>query len=166
MSAAPLDITELYQRHGRAVLRRIRRFYSDEQAMDVLQEVFARAVEKADTYRGDAPPLHWLYGLTTRHCLARLRDAKRRRELLDEVGEIPWSCPITTTDPEASVFLRQLWREIDPELAQIGVHYYVDGMSQADIGALMGVSGRTISNRIQSLQDLARTAASPVGGTP
>ena len=50
-----------------------------------LHSVAVEAVEKADTYRGDAPPLHWLYGLTTRHCLARLRDARRRRELLDEV---------------------------------------------------------------------------------
>jgi RNA polymerase sigma-70 factor (ECF subfamily) len=163
---APLDISALYHRHGRAVLRRIRRFYSDEQAMDVLQEVFTKAVEKADTYRGDAPPLHWLYGLTTRHCLARLRDEKRRKELLDEVGEVPWSCPVATSDTEAAVFLRQLWRTIDPELAAIGVHYYVDGMSQADIGALLGVSGRTISTRIQRLQELAQTAAAPAGVTP
>lgn len=165
MTAAPLDIAELYQRHGRAVLRRIRRFYrDDEQAMDVLQEIFAKAVEKRDTYRGDAPPLHWLYGLTTRHCLARLRDSKRRQELLDEVGEIPWSCPVSTDDPEASIFLRQLWRTIDPELAQVGVHYYVDGMSQADIGALLGVSGRTISNRLRTLSELAEAAATPSGG--
>lgn len=163
MTAAPLDISMLYQRHGRAVLRRIRRFYSEDQAMDVLQEIFAKAVEKAHTYRGDAPPLHWLYGLTTRHCLSRLRDEKRRRELLDEVGDVPWSCPITSTDADAPVFLQQLWRTIDPELAQIGVHYYVDGMSQADIGALLGVSGRTISTRIQRLQELARQAANPAG---
>lgn len=131
--------------------------------MDVLQEVFVKALEKSDTYRGDAPPLHWLYGLTTRHCLQRLRDEKRRRELLDEVGPVPWSLPVTTDDPEARVFLAQLWRTVDPELAQIGVHYYIDGMSQADIGELMGVTGRTISNRIQALCELARSAA---GGSP
>lgn len=162
-ASATLDVSALYQRHGRAVLRRIRRFYPQEVAMDVLQEVFVKALEKSTTYRGDAPPLHWLYGLTTRHCLQRLRDEKRRRELLDEVGPVPWSLPVTVDDPESRVFLAQLWRTVDPELAQIGVHYYVDGMSQADIGELMGVTGRTISNRIQALTELARSAA---GGSP
>lgn len=161
--SATLDLSALYETHGRAVLRRIRRFYPREVAMDILQEVFIKALEKSDSYRGEAPPLHWLYGVTTRHCLQRLRDEKRRQELLDEVGEVPWSCPITEDATEARVFLGQLWRTVDDELAQIGVHYYLDGMSQADIGELMGVTGRTISNRIQALQELAKSAA---GGSP
>jgi len=163
-TAAPtLDLNLLYREHGRLVLRRVRRFYRTEQAADVLQEVFAKAVERAHTYRGEASPLSWLYGLTTRHCLARLRDEKRRRELLDEVGEVPWSCPITPSSTEAKVFLSQLWRTVDPELAQIGVHYYLDGMSQSDIGEMLGVTGRTVSNRLKQLTDLARDAA---GGSP
>ncbi|MCB9675495.1 MAG: sigma-70 family RNA polymerase sigma factor [Alphaproteobacteria bacterium] len=163
-TAAPtLDLSALYKEHGRLVLRRIRRFYRAEQAPDVLHEVFARAIEKADTYRGEASPIAWLYGLTTRHCLARLRDERRRRELLEEVGEVPWTCPITEPTTEARVFLAELWRRVDPELAQIGVYYYLDGMSQADIGELLGVTGRTVSNRLQQLSDLARDAA---GGSP
>lgn len=162
-SPAALDVNALYQRHGRSVLRRIRRFYPEEVAMDVLQEVFIKAIEHAGTYRGDAPPLHWLYGMTTRHCLQRLRDEKRRKQLLDEVGDVPWSLPITHDTTEARVFLGQLWATVDEDLAQIGVHYYLDGMSQADIGELLGVTGRTISNRILALQQLARDAA---GGTP
>ena len=159
-----LDIHSLYQQHGRAVLRRIRRFYGPDQATDILQEVFTRAIEKAHTYRGEAPALHWLYGLTTRHCLARLRDEKRRREILDEVGEVPWSCSIQSDDPEARIFLSQLWRTVDPQLAQVGIYYYLDGMSQADIGKLLGVSGRTISTRIQTLRELAEQAATPTRG--
>ncbi|MEZ4320280.1 MAG: sigma-70 family RNA polymerase sigma factor [Myxococcota bacterium] len=163
-TAAPtLDLNVLYREHGRLVLRRIRRFYRADQAPDILQEVFARAVEKADTYRGDASPIAWLYGLTTHHCLARLRDEKRRRELLDEVGEVPWTSPVSPSTTESKVFLAELWRTVDPELAQIGVYYYLDGMSQADIGELLGVTGRTVSNRLQQLSDLARDAA---GGSP
>ena len=43
----------------------------------------------------------------------------------------------------------------------MGVYYYVDGMSQAEIGKLLGVSGRTISTRIRQLSELARAAATP-----
>ncbi|MEZ4241376.1 MAG: sigma-70 family RNA polymerase sigma factor [Myxococcota bacterium] len=158
MVAAParLDVARLYQEYGSLVLRRIRRFYPQQVAVDVLQEVFARVVEKAHTFRGEGTERAWLFGLTTRHCLARLRDERRRRQLLDEVGEVPWSCPVTPPSAEAAVFLGELWRDLDPELLQIGVHYYVDGMSQEAIGALLGVTGRTISTRLTTLRDLAR----------
>lgn len=168
MRLAPddLDIEQLYARYAPLLLRRIRRFYRGDQAQDVLQEVFVAALEKRDTYRGDAPPRAWLYGVATGHCLSRLRNEKRRRELLEEVGEVPWSCPVTTNEgTEARVFLAQLWRTVDPELAQIGVYYYVDQMSQADIGAILGVSGRTISTRLQQLAALAAAAATP-GAAP
>ncbi|MEN0062290.1 MAG: sigma-70 family RNA polymerase sigma factor [Myxococcota bacterium] len=161
-----LNIDQLYARFAPLLLRRIRRFYRGEQAHDVLQEVFLAALEKRHTYRGEAPPRAWLYGIATRHCLARLRNEKRRRELLEEMGEVPWSCPVTSAEgTEARVFLSQLWRTVDPELAQIGVYYYVDQLSQADIGALLGVSGRTISTRLHHLTALAAAAATP-GASP
>lgn len=164
-AAPPLDLAALYREHGRAVLRRIRRFYRGDIAQDILHEVFAKAVEHAGSFRGESSPISWIYGLTTRHCLARLRDERRRRELFEEIGEVPWCCPITNPSTDSKIFLSQLWRTVDDELAQIGIYYYVDGMSQADIGALLGVTGRTISNRIQKLQHLAHQAATP-GGTP
>jgi RNA polymerase sigma factor (sigma-70 family) len=163
---ARIDLAALYREHGRVVLRRIRRFYRAEQAQDILQEVFERALRSADSYRGDSTPVNWLFGITTGHCLARLRDERRRRHLLEEVGEIAWSCPVSESTTEARIFLAELWRTVDPELAQIGVHYFVDDMSQADIGALLGVTGRTVSNRLRELQELATAAATPPGGSP
>lgn len=165
-AAAPLDLDALYRAHGRVVLRRIRRFYSAETAVDVLQEVFELAIRSAPDFRGESSPVGWLFGIATGHCLSRLRNERRRRHLLEEVGDVPWSLPVSEDDPEARIFLTELWRTVDPELARIGVHYFVDDMSQADIGALMGVSGRTISTRIRQLQELAAAAASPPGGTP
>ena len=165
-AAGPIDVARLYARYSRLVLRRIRRFYPEQVAVDILQDVFARAVEKAGTYRGEGTERAWLFGLATRHCLARLRDERRRRHLFDEVGEVPWSLPVTPQRTEAAVFLRELWREIDPELLQIGVHYYVDGMSQEAIGALIGVTGRTISNRLAALRVLAAEASTPAKGAP
>lgn len=163
---APLDLAQLYVRYSRLVMRRIRRFYPQEVAVDILQDVFARAAEKADTFRGEGTERAWLFGLTTRHCLARLRDERRRRELLDGVEEIPWSCSTAPPTAEAAVFLSELWRHIDEELLQIGVYYYVDGMSQDAIGELLGVTGRTISNRLKELHRLAEEASAPAGGAP
>jgi hypothetical protein len=57
------------------------------------------------------------------------------------------------------VFLHQLWRRVDPELAEIGVYHYVDGMDRDAIGALLGVTGRTVSNRLRALAEAARSTA-------
>lgn len=156
-SALP-PASELYARYARTLLRRIRRFYGPTEAPDVLQEVFERVLVAGHTFRGESSVVTWLYALTTRHCLIRLRNQRRRDELLAE-GAPDWSLPIGPADPEVATYLRALWRTLDEELALIGLYYHVDGLSQAEIGALLGVSGRTVSTRLATLQQHARAAA-------
>lgn len=155
-------MSELYQQHGRLVLRRIRRFYEPQEAEEVLQEVFERVLRVASSFRGESSVATWLYALTTRHCLIRLRNHRRRDALLDAFGPPDWSRPVSPADQELVAFVRARWAAVDEELALIGTYYYVDGMSQAEIGALLGVSGRTVSTRLRALQDqLSAGTAAP-----
>lgn len=161
--APDLDVSELYRRYGHVVLRRIRRFYPDDVAEEVLHEVFERVLRRAGSFRGEAHPLTWLYQIATRHCLNRLRNERRRQALL---LENPPDTDPSGTGQEAELFLRELWHHLDEELVLIGTYYYVDGMTQADIGQLLGCTGRTISNRLRELADRARalSEAKAVGG--
>src|SRR5688572_30595143 len=85
------DIEKLYLQYHGLVLRRARRFYPDEEAQDVVQDVFTRAMEKLGGFRGESSPGTWLHQLTTRHCLNRLRDTRRRQELVTaRSGGQPW----------------------------------------------------------------------------
>lgn len=155
-----IDVAALYERHAGMVYRRIRRFYSHQEAEEVLQEVFERVMRNLHSWRGTSEIASWLYSVTTRHCLNRLRDDRRRRELLDqEAWSLPWTRPVARTDTEARLFLEQLWRQFDEEIGMIGILYYVDGMTQAQIGAELGVTGRTVSNRLARLRELAAEAA-------
>ena len=158
-----LDPGELYTRYGGVVLRRIRRFYNQEEALDVLQEVFVRAIEKAPSFRGDCAPTTWLYQLTTRYCLNRLRNEGRRRELWLEQGDLFWSQPVTQPGQEGRALLRELWRSLDEELVMIGIYYFVDGMSHAEIARRVGCSRRTVGNRLDELQRQARALSGEVG---
>lgn len=115
------------------------------------QEVFLRALEKAHTYRGEAAPTTWLYQLTTRHCLNRLRAGRRRAAALALYSEDPWSAPIGR-DPEAQLFLEQAWASLDPELATLGMYYFIDDLTHQQIADMTGVSRRTVGNRIESLK--------------
>jgi RNA polymerase sigma factor (sigma-70 family) len=159
---AHLDIDTLYRRFGPMVLRRGRRFLPPDAAEDVLHEVFVRALERLHAFRHEASPATWLFTVTTRLCLNRLRDHRRREALLCEHGPAAHAATghgARDGHPEARAFLGEVWRhvlETDEELAMIGTLYHVDGMTTADIGAALGVSDRTIAARLQRLTALVR----------
>ncbi len=118
-----------------------------------------RAIERIDSFRGAASPTTWLYRLTTNHCLNRLRNENRRRELLDEHGPILREGQVTAPKQDVTVFVRQLWRQLDRELVQTGIYYYVDGMTHDEVGRLMGCSPRTVGYRLGKLTERARALA-------
>ena len=154
-----LDVDALYRRHSGVVFRRARRFFDEEEAREVMHEVFLKVIEKQDTFRAEASPTTWLYQLTTNHCLNRLRDRKRRAEKLALNAELPWLLPAGVADAETALFLDQLWSELSEELVTIGVYYFVDGMTHGEIAEVVGTSRRTIGNRIEEIRRLATKAA-------
>jgi RNA polymerase sigma factor (sigma-70 family) len=158
MTRRELDIAALYRQYGALVRRRIRRFFSDEEADDVLQEVFTRVIVSQASFRGDSAPATWLYQVTTRHCLNRLRDRGRRDELWVERGAVYWSQPVASADQEARARLAQAWRGMDDELVTIGIYYHLDGLTHERIAELVGCSRRTVGNRLAELAERTRGA--------
>lgn len=155
-----LDVGALYQRYAPAIYRRIRRFYDGQEAEEVLQEIFLVVLERIGQFRGEASPSTWLYRVATHHCLNRLRNSARRRALLAESYEELWCEGATSGAQEATAGLRELWRELPEELVMIGVYYHLDGLSHDEIAALVGVSRRTVGNRLAELEAAARRLAS------
>ncbi|MHB8418537.1 MAG: RNA polymerase sigma factor [Myxococcales bacterium] len=150
-------IEGLYRKHGAMVLRRARAILGDEQrAKDVLQEVFVRAIQAGDSFRGQASPVTWLYQVTTNLCLNRIRDELRRAELDGRQEAQSGAAPASAED-RATV--AELLRRVPEELRAIGVCYYVDGMDQEEIATLLGVSRRTVGNRLEAFREVARAAA-------
>lgn len=150
------DIAALYARYGGMVYRRVLRFFNAQEAEEVVQEVFERALTRFSSFRGDSSPSTWLYRLTTRHCINRKRDAARRAELWREHAPGALPLPMTPADQDAVTLLHELWRDLDEELLLIAVAYHVDGLSHAEIAAQIGCSRRTVGNRLEALTRLAR----------
>lgn len=160
-----LDAAALYRRYGPMVYRRILRFFNISEAEEIMHEVFLLVLENQHRFRGESTPSTWLYQITTNHCINRRRLSQRRRELLNENRDRLWygddyehsrGMPI-----EASIFVSQLWAQLSNELVQVGVAYYVDGLSQGEIAKQMQVSRRTIGNRLQRIEEQARALARP-----
>ncbi len=153
------DVSDLYQRFGPLVLRRCRRFLSPGDAEEVAHEVFVKALEHAERFRDESSPATWLFRVATRLSLNHLRDRRRQGALLTRHAPTVFPESTLATAPEARIFLASLWRTLDDELALIGVLYYLDGLTTAEIGRTLGVSDRTIANRLRSLEDVARRSA-------
>lgn len=153
------DIAELYRRHGGLVRARIRRFLPEEEVDDVLQDVFVRAMDRLDGFRGDSSVSTWLYQITTRLCINRLRDGSRRRALWEQIAPTPWIRAVEGADQEARTLLRQIWADIDEESAMIAIYYHLDGLSRDEVAALVGLSSRTVGYRLEALRKLATEKA-------
>ena len=151
-----LDLDELYRKHAPMVARRVRRFVIESDVEEVVHEVFLKAFEKQDAFRGDSSPTTWLYHIATNHCLNRIRDYKRRKLALQINRELPWLMPSAEAQSDDVLLLAQLWTRLNEEQSNIAMYYFIDGLTHEEIARITGHSRRTIGNRIDDIKALMR----------
>ena len=149
---------ELYRVYGALVLRRARGMLADEQAArDAAHDVFVKVLSALPEFRAEASPVTWLYRATTNHCLNLLRARLRRPEHLTGEDEEPQAVEGVSMD-ERLTLVAVLGR-VPESLREIGVYYYLDQMSHEEIAQLLGLSRRTVGNRLVEFHAAARLAA-------
>ncbi len=126
---------------------------SYEVAHDVVQEAFARALARRQTYRGDAPLGAWVWGIAIR--VAR---EERRRAKPAPLGEvIDAELPEPAHDPE----LREALRALPPRRRLIFFLRYFADMTYREIAVICGVSEGTVAASIaQSRASIAEALTS------
>lgn len=79
---------ELVDRHAPMVFALVRRYCADPaEAEDLAQEVFVRAYEGLDDFRGDAAFSSWLYRIAVNRCRDWAKSPRRDDRSLDELAE-------------------------------------------------------------------------------
>ena len=58
---------------------------------------------------------------------------------------------------EDRVGVDELLQQLPRELAEVAIYYYVDQMNQDEIAVLLGISERTVRNRLRDFRDKARS---------
>src|SRR5580692_6136622 len=83
--AARSFLNELFERHHAQVATWCFRMTGNtDSAADLAQEVFLKAFQRLDSYRGAAKFTTWLYSIARNHCLDELRSrATRPKENTD-----------------------------------------------------------------------------------
>jgi RNA polymerase sigma-70 factor (ECF subfamily) len=136
-----------YRRYGPALLRKARRLLRNEaDASDMVQSLFLELL--AD---GEIPQdLPYLYRALTYRCLNLLRDAKNRGRLL--ARENPSLRGPVRIAPDAYVLgldaLLKLSTQVESAVMETLVYRFVDEMGQEEIAEVMGVSRKTVQNRL------------------
>lgn len=148
-------LAELYRRYGPTIYARCRRLLRDEVAAeDATQEVFLRVFRHIETAPSDQAALAWIYRISTNYCLNQIRDRSRQAEPVEELPEQAGEHP----EPpmiDRDLALRLLQRA--PEnLRAPAVLYYVDGLEQAQVAEVLGISRRTVINRLGEFANRAR----------
>ncbi len=155
---------ESYRRYGPALLRKARRLLrNEEDAQDAVQALFV------ELFSHDATPrdLPYLYRALTHRCLNALRDEKNRKRLLER--ESPALRGSVRAAPDTLALgldtLLKLQRSVDEDTMESVIYRFVDELSQDEIAELMGVTRKTVYNRLtraeaalqQLSQELRRT---------
>lgn len=163
-------LAELYRRYGPSIYARCRRLLRDDVAAeDATQEVFLRVLKHIESAPSDQAALAWIYRISTNYCLNHIRDRSRQAEPVDELPEL------VGEHPEPPMIDRDLAMRLlnrAPEnLRAPAVLYYVDGLEQAQVAEVLGISRRTVINRLADFAERARKFAhregiEAAGGTP
>ena len=154
------EIAALYVRYGPIVSRRCRFLLRDvEAAEDATQEVFVKVMRAIEQFRGEATPLGWILKIATNHCLNVIaaRDAAwRERYAAAHRVERAGTEGDSAMAVERAEDVRRLLAKLDAETQQVAVHYYVDEMTQEEIGALLDRSLPTVRKRLAKFQRVAQ----------
>jgi len=155
-------ITALHDRYAGAIFDKCIRMLRDPgEAEDAVQETFVKALRGYDRFTYGDNHLPWLYGIATNVCLQMLRTQRRKgAEPVAEPDQVASEGPKTTDDdPIARLGARRLLEllldECDERAQQILVAHYLDGMTQGEVAAMLGISRRAVVKRLAAIRKWA-----------
>ena len=162
---------ELYDRHNRLLFSLILRILRDRgESEDVLQEVFVRVWNRADSYsQAVGTPSAWLVRIARNRAIDRLRSRQVRAHVGESHDEPPVAADLTPAgNPEQLARTAEHRRAIIAALDQLPADQrtlidaaYFDGYTQSELAERFNLPLGTVKTRIRTaMQALRGTLAS------
>jgi RNA polymerase sigma-70 factor (ECF subfamily) len=157
LAAQPVrrDTETIWNEFGASLKRFIRRRVADEdEADDILQDVFLKIHANIGTLRDDSKLLRWIYQIT-RHAIT---DYYRSQQPL---SEIPESLAITDEaeeDPlqQLACGLREMVEGLPNKYREALILAEYQGLTQQEIATWLGISLSGAKSRVQRARDLLK----------
>lgn len=148
---------ELLARHRKAIFRLVRASTGDpHEALDITQETFIAAFSALGRYDRERPFSAWLKHIALNKC----RDWARRRkvrafftravplEIAFEVTDDAVSADVQAADRIELARVTAAMSRLPSRLREALVLRTIDGLSQTDAAAVLGVSEKTVETRL------------------
>jgi RNA polymerase sigma-70 factor, ECF subfamily len=155
----------LYDRHHRLLFSLILRVLRDRgEAEDVLQEVFVRVWERAETYAPSlGAPSAWLVRIARNRAIDRLRSRLVRAHVSEATDDPPRDAPAVAPDPESLAQMSESRRAIlaaldgmPPEQRRLIEAAYFEGYTQSELAEKFGLPLGTVKTRIRTAMQALR----------
>ena len=155
----PMDtqnIAALYERYAPAIYAHCRRLLGSAAAgRDALQESFVRVLQHHRVLGPGDQALRYLYRTSTNVCINLLRQRSVRERaaplIAAQIAAVQNSQPI----PGDREFVWLLLDQCDETAVAVALMHLVDGMTQVEVAATLGITRRTVYNRIRRIEQLA-----------
>jgi RNA polymerase sigma-70 factor (ECF subfamily) len=157
-------LAALYQKFAPAIYAHCRRLlHSQAAARDATQEAFVRVLTRGPSFPNDDDALRYLYRVSTNVCLNQIRELKVHTRAAVSLRARPAFSGSMEAQHVDRQFVAAVLDRCGEAGATVAVMHYVDGMSQVEIAAILGITRRTVFNR---LRKLARIAHELLGTAP
>lgn len=138
---------------------------SQDEAYDVVQEVFIRAIREERFFEDDFRIRAWLFRVTSNLCFNQVRDRNRRGAILDAAPKIDASHASqldSVFEGEQRGEVMAAMDKLSEEHKDILLLRYYDDLSYAEIADVLGIKLGTVMSRLSR----ARTRLAEVMGQP
>lgn len=155
-TAGETALGELYAKFAPAIYAHCRRFLqSPAAARDATQEAFIRVLARGVVLPREEEALRYLYRVSTNVCLNLLREHNvhtRAAPTLAANSPHVSSAESGLADRE---FVNAVLDRCGEGGAKVAIMHYLDGMSQVEIAEVLGITRRTVFNRLRKLSRIA-----------
>jgi RNA polymerase sigma-70 factor (ECF subfamily) len=166
----PPSVEEVYHQFAARVFSlAMRMLRSEADAEDVTQEVLLQVIRRLDTFRGNSTFDTWLYRVTVNAVLVlrRKRAAARERQFAEDGAEAGQAGTNRrgrpTAPPDAEALDREALGRVEAAIDQLPEGYRdlfilsdVQGLSNAEIGDVMGLSIPAVKSRLHRARLMLR----------
>lgn len=144
------DFESIYKRYAPQIFRVCLGYTNDaDQAKDMVQDTFISVWENLSNFRNQSQISTWIFRIATNRCLRALEVAKRMPS-----AELPLQlADMQEESPEEKLhFLYQSIAEL-PETERIIISLELEGLPQAEIAAIVGLSNGNIRVKIHRIKE-------------
>ncbi len=148
-------LAQLYANYSPSIYSHCYRYLrSAAEARDATQETFVRVLSRGIVVTCEKAAISYLYRTSTNVCLNILSKQKMESRttavLTMNALNVRWS---EFADRE---FVLVLLARCGEDRAQVAIMYYVEEMSQVEIAELLGITRKTVFNRLRSMACITR----------